>query len=254
MALQSPLVVNFIYLILAGIFIGLLGGMFGFGGSAISTPILRVFFLIPPYFALASPLPMTLISSSIAFKRYQSEKLVDWKIVEKMLVVLIPGSFIGAYATKYISGKILMMLTAVFLVYVAIRLIISGNKERKMEKRMWVILLAGFVIGLLSGLLANGGGILIVPILVLLGMNIKKAIGSSVAMVLFAAIPSILVHWYLGHIDWLITLGLTVGAIPGAYIGAWITVNADKKKLRKIYGIFLLLFSIYFAIFEIFSG
>ncbi len=244
---------NLIYLVVAGIFIGLLGGMFGFGGSSISTPILRVFFLIPPYFALASPLPMTLVSSSIALKRYQEEKLVDWKIVEKMLLVVLPGSFIGAYATKYISGKALMLLTAVFLVYISVRLMFS-EKKRKMEKRTWIILLAGFVIGLLSGMLANGGGILMVPILLLLGMSIKRAIGTSVAMVLFAAIPSILVHWYLGHIDWLITLGLTIGAIPGAYLGAWITVNADKKKLRRIYGIFLLLFSIYFAIFELFGG
>lgn len=244
---------NLIYLVVAGIFIGLLGGMFGFGGSSISTPILRVFFLIPPYFALASPLPMTLVSSSIALKRYQEEKLVDWKIVEKMLLVVLPGSFIGAYATKYISGKALMLLTAVFLVYISVRLMFS-EKKRKMEKRTWIILLAGFVIGLLSGMLANGGGILMVPILLLLGMSIKRAIGTSVAMVLFAAIPSILVHWYLGHIDWLITLGLTIGAIPGAYLGAWITVNVDKKKLRRIYGIFLLLFSIYFAIFELFGG
>ena len=245
---------NIAYLIIAGVFIGLLGGMFGFGGSSISTPVLRIFFLTPPFLALASPLPMTLVSSSIALKRYHDEKLVDWKMVEKMLLVILPGSFIGAYATSYISGKILMILTAAFLVYVAVRLMISGNRKRKMEKRMWVILLAGFVIGLLSGLLANGGGILMVPILLILGMSIKRAIGTSVAVVVFAAVPSILVHWYLGHIDWLITLGLTIGAIPGAYLGAWITVNADKKKLRRIYGIFLLLFSIYFAIFEILGG
>jgi len=247
-------VLNILYLIIAGVFIGLLGGMFGFGGSALSTPVLRIFFLTPPFLALASPLPMTLVSSSIALKRYYDEKLVDWKMVEKMLLVILPGSFIGAYATAYISGKILMILTAAFLVYVAVRLMISGNRKRKMEKRMWVILLAGFVIGLLSGLLANGGGILMVPILLILGMSIKRAIGTSVAVVVFAAVPSILVHWYLGHIDWLITLGLTIGAIPGAYLGAWITVNADKKKLRRIYGIFLLLFSIYFAIFEILGG
>ncbi len=249
----SP-VVGFLWLVLAGVFVGLLGGMFGFGGSSISTPILRVAFYIPPYLSLASPLPMTLVSSSIALKKYQGENLVDWKIVEKMLVVIIPTSFAGAYLTKYLSGKILMLLTAAFLVYIAIRLMLSRNKRRRVEHRLWVILLAGAFIGFLSGMLANGGGILMVPILLLLGMNIKKAIGTSVAMVLFAAIPSILVHWYLGHIDWLITLALTLGAIPGAYLGAWITVRADKDRLRKIYGIFLLLFSVYFALFEILGG
>jgi len=246
--------VSLIALIIAGLFIGLLGGMFGFGGSSISTPILRVFFLIPPYFALASPLPMTLLSSLIATKRYESREFIDWGLVERMLIVIIPGSFIGAYLTKYIDGKTLMFLTAIFLVYVSFRLMFFKDKARKVEKRIWIILLAGFVIGLLSGMLANGGGIMMVPILLLLGMDIKRAIGTSMAMVLFVAIPSIIVHWYLGHIDWLVTLGLTIGAIPGAYLGAWITVNMDKKKLRRAYGIFLLLFSIYFALFELIGG
>ncbi len=245
---------SLIALIIAGLFIGLLGGMFGFGGSSISTPILRVFFLIPPYFALASPLPMTLLSSLIATKRYESREFIDWGLVERMLIVIIPGSFIGAYLTKYIDGKTLMFLTAIFLVYVSFRLMFFKDKARKVEKRIWIILLAGFVIGLLSGMLANGGGIMMVPILLLLGMDIKRAIGTSMAMVLFVAIPSIIVHWYLGHIDWLVTLGLTIGAIPGAYLGAWITVNMDKKKLRRAYGIFLLLFSIYFALFELIGG
>ncbi len=241
-------------MVLAGIFIGLLGGMFGFGGSAISTPILRVFFLIPPYIALASPLPMTLVSSSIAVKRYHGEGLVDWKMAERMLLVLIPGSLLGAYATKYIGGKALMLLTAIFLVYISIKLMVAERRKIRVEKRLWVILLAGFTIGFVSGMLANGGGILMVPVLLLLGMGIKRAIGTSMALVLFVAVPSILVHWYLGHIDWLITLALTIGAIPGAYLGAWITVRADKDKLRRIYGIFLLLFAAYFALFELLGG
>ncbi len=241
----------FILLIFAGVFVGVLGGMFGFGGSSLSTPVLRVFFSIPPYFALASPLPMTLISSSIATYRYQKEKLVDWDTAKKMLIVLIPGSFIGAYLTKYISGHMLMLLTAIFLLYVAIRFIVPSKQKRKEVDNKWAILAAGFAIGFLSGLLANGGGIFVVPVLVLLGMRIKKAIGTSIAMVFFTAIPSILVHWYLGHIDWLITLALTIGAIPGAYLGSWITIKIDKEKLQKIYGGFLLAFAVYFAITEL---
>ena len=242
---------TFLLLILAGVFVGLMGGMFGFGGSSLSTPILRIFFSIPPYFALASPLPMTLISSAVATSRYQKEQFVDWNSVKKMLIVMIPASAAGAYLTAYVSGKVLMIITAVFLVYVAIRFIIPEKADSKELKRSVYIFISGALIGFLSGLLANGGGIFVVPILVLLGMKIKKAIGTSIAMVFFAAVPSLLVHWYLGHINWLITLALTIGAFPGAYTGAYITVRVPREKLKKMYGLFLLLFAIYFALFEI---
>jgi uncharacterized membrane protein YfcA len=242
---------NPIPLVIVGLFVGLMGGMFGFGGSSISTPLLRVFFSIPPYYALASPLPMTLLSSAIATKRYYQEGFIEWDTVKKMLFVIIPGSFIGAYSTKYIDGRMLMLLTAIFLIYVAVRFIFTLDVGKMVETRRGIILFAGFLIGFLSGMLANGGGILIVPILMFLGLNIKRAIGTSMALVFFVAIPSFLVHWYLGHIDWLITLALSAGALPGAYLGAWITVKIDRRKLRRMYGIFLLLFAIYFAIFEL---
>ncbi len=242
---------TFIYLTLTGILVGLLGGMFGFGGSSISTPLLRIIFFIPPYFALASPLPMTLLSSAVASHRYYREKLIDWEIVKKIVLVTIGGALLGSYITKYISGKSLMLLTAIFLVYIAIRFLSTKRKRKVSTPPFWMVLLAGLFIGFISGLLANGGGIFIVPVLVLLGLEIKKAIGTSIAMVFFIAIPSILMHWYLGHIYWLLTLALSVGALPGAYLGAYITVKINRERLRKAYGVFLLLFALYFAVFEL---
>ncbi|MCD6370763.1 MAG: sulfite exporter TauE/SafE family protein [Thermoplasmata archaeon] len=226
--------------------------MFGFGGSSISTPLLRIFFLIPPYYALASPLPMTVLSSSVASARYYKENLIEWKVVWNLLLFIVPGSVLGAYLTKYISGKVLMLLTAIFLLYISLRFILRRDirRIRKVEKR-YLIIPAGFFIGFISGLLANGGGIFVVPVLFLLGMNLKKAIASSLVVVLLGVIPSIIVHAYLGHINWLLTLFLTIGAIPSSYVGASLTVKMDRAKLQFLYGLFLFLFSIYFAIFEI---
>ena len=244
---------NFLLIALTGVLVGFLGGMFGFGGSSLSTPLLRIFFNIPPYFALASPLPMTLLSSLISSSKYQREGLIDWEVVKEMSPMLILGSFLGAYLTKYVGGKILMLLTALFLIYVAFRYLLGQRYERR-KAGSAVILTAGFFIGLLSGMLANGGGILIVPILTFMGLHLKKGIGTSLAMVFLVSIPSILVHWYLGHIDWWLTLALTAGAMPGAYMGSHITIAMSKDKLRKAYGIFLLLFAMYFALFEILRG
>ncbi len=241
------------FMLLLGVLIGFLSGLFGFGGSSISTPFLRVLFSIPPLIALGSPLPMTLVSSSIGVWKYEKAKLIDWKKVWLLLITMIPGSILGAYATAFISGKILMFLTAIFLLYVAIRFITKKKTKRKMEANKILILSAGFLIGLLSGLLANGGGILVVPVLILLGMDMKKAVGTSLAIVLLGVLPAVLIHWYLGHVDWLITLLLTLGVIPASYFGAKTAIKASSKKLEFYYGIFLLIFSVYFLVFEIVS-
>ncbi len=244
-------IVYLLSLVILGVFIGLLSGMFGFGGSSISTPLLRIFLNVPPYLALGSPLPMTLFSSSIATYNYNKNGEVDWQTTLKLLVTIIPGSIIGAYLTAYIPGKTLMILTAIFLLYISIRFVIGSSEKREVKGKIWIYV-SGFVIGLLSGLLANGGGILVTPVLVLLGMAMKRAIGTSLALVLLGTIPSILIHWYLGHIDWIITAFLIIGAFPGSYIGARITISIDSKKVKKGYGIFLMAFSAFFLIFELF--
>ena len=239
-----------IFMLLLGVLIGFLSGLFGFGGSSISTPFLRILFAVPPLLALGSPLPMTLVSSSIGVWKYEKAKLIDWKTVWLLLITMIPGSILGAYLTAFISGKLLMLLTAVFLLYVAIRFIWK-KRTKEMKRSKIIVLSAGFLIGLLSGLLANGGGILVVPVLVLLGMDMKKAVGTSLAIVLLGVLPAVLIHWYLGHIDWLITLLLTIGVIPASYLGAKTAIRTNSKKLEFYYGIFLFVFAVYFLAFEI---
>ncbi len=236
-----------------GVFVGLLSGMFGFGGSSISTPLLRMLLNVPPYLALGSPFPMTIVSSGIATYNYNREGKVDWKMTWKILVAMIPASILGAYLTAFISGGILMVLTAFFLLYMSLR-ILFGEREPGLIKNPAIVYTAGFVIGFVSGLLANGGGSLVAPILFLLGKRIKSAIGTSLAIVLFGSLPAIFVHWYLGHVDLLISLLLIVGATPTTYLGARITLAAGREKVRKGYGAFLLVFSLIFLLFELLSG
>ncbi len=241
---------DILLLTLAGFAIGLLSGMFGFGGSSISTPILRIFFSIPPYLALASPLPMTLFSSTAASVRYHRERAIRWDMALKLLIFMIPGSILGAFSTAYISGKMLMLLTALFLIYISV-VFITGRKPVSLSKNRMDPYILGFSVGILSGMLGNGGGIFVVPILVFLGLELKKAIPTSLAIVIMGVLPAIIVHAYLGHIDWYISLALTAGAIPASYIGAEITIGLSDERTKKAYGAFLLAFSAYFAILEL---
>ena len=239
------------HIVALGCLIGMLSGMFGFGGSSISTPMLRILLSVSPYYALASPLPISMVSSCVASIRYYKENLIDWSITKKILIFLIPGSIAGAYLTRFVSGEYLMLLTGIFLIYISLRLILRKREKGSSRIGFAKLKLIWFLVGFVSGMLANAGGILISPLLVFFGIKIKRAIATSLSIALIGSLPAIAVHGLLNHINWLLTLCLSLGAIPGSHIGASITVGMDKKRLRVLYGFFLLLFSLYFIIFEL---
>jgi uncharacterized membrane protein YfcA len=86
---------------------------------------------------------------------------------------------------------------------------------------------------MLSGLLGVGGGILMVPLFsAWLGLDLRTTIATSLACVGIFAIPGTLTHWYLGHIDWTFAIPLAIGVIPGAQVGARLTIDASDRTLR----------------------
>jgi uncharacterized protein len=93
----------------------------------------------------------------------------------------------------------------------------------------------GAVSGLMAGLLGVGGGVILVPVLtVVLRFPLKTALGTSLAVVAAQAVPGTVVHALLGHIDWRIAAGLTIGVIPGARIGSKWAIAASDKRLRIV--------------------
>ncbi len=109
-------------------------------------------------------------------------------------------------------------------------------------------MLAGFV----SGLLGIGGGLVIVPLLAgVVGMPLKRALGTSLLAIVVLVVPGTVVHAALGHIDWWLVVGLTLGAVPGARIGATIALGTRERTLRLLVGSFLLLVALIYGVREL---
>ena len=163
---------------------------------------------------------------------------------------------LGSYLTAYLSGKFLMLLTAVVLCLVGIDFIIKNIMEKTfaLEKTFspppaYYISAVVAVIGILSGVLANGGGIFLVPAYVIFfRMKIKEAIATSLLTVAVMALPGSIIHYYLGHIDLRITASMAIGLIPMAYIGARLDIRTRPKTVMLLYGIVMVVFSVYFFI------
>src|SRR5204862_6829651 len=116
----------------------------------------------------------------------------------------------------------------------------------------WRFAVIGVGAGLLSGLLGVGGGILMVPLFsAWLGLDLRTTIATSLACVGIFAIPGTLTHWYLGHIDWAFAIPLAIGVIPGAQIGARITIGTNERTLRYAVGALLGVLAIIYGVGEI---
>lgn len=149
-----------------------------------------------------------------------------------------------------------MLLTAVVLCLVGIDFVIKTYKEKThvmkksfYEPPIFYIVSVAIAIGILSGVLANGGGIFFVPAYVILfRMKIKEAIATSLLTVIAMAIPGSIIHYYLGHIDTAISASMAIGVIPMAFLGARLDIRTKSKTVMILYGIVMVAFSIYFFI------
>ena len=107
----------------------------------------------------------------------------------------------------------------------------------KIPKQRALILMGfGIGAGLLSGMFGLGGGIIIVPgLMFALGMDQRRAHGTSLAGVLPISMASIVTYWAQDHIDWTVTLWLTIGSVGGALLGARLLAVLPKKVLTLLF-------------------
>jgi len=105
-----------------------------------------------------------------------------------------------------------------------------------------IVICIGLAAGVLSGLIGIGGGIIMVPMLLLLGFSQQQAQGTSLAALLPpVTILAVLNYNKAGFIDWKYAIIISLVFVIGAYFGSKIAINIDQRTLKKIFG-FILLF------------
>jgi uncharacterized protein len=251
-----PAVVQFILTLLVGVGTGILSGMFGVGGAVVSTPAIRALGATPLE-AVGSTLPSILPSSISGTLRYLREGLVRTRVAVWVCVFGVPASVAGSLLSGVVpgGGHVLMLATAALVGFTAYRTAFpkaSIEIATDMHEDLWRLALIGLGAGGLSGLLGVGGGILMVPLFsAWLGIPLKETVATSLACVGVFAIPGTITHALLGHIDWAFAIPLCIGVIPGARIGAHMTIAASDRTLRLSVGFVLAAIAAIYAIGEI---
>jgi uncharacterized protein len=110
------------------------------------------------------------------------------------------------------------------------------------------MLVLGVSAGILSGMFGIGGGLVIVPVLVLLfGFDPKTAVGTSLfALLLPTGLLGALEYWRRGEMKPLAGLLIAVGLFSGAYFGARLTASLSASNMKRAYAVFLIVVAIYF--------
>jgi hypothetical protein len=238
---------------LAGLGVGVTFGLFGAGGSAFATPILALLGL-PPTIAVASPLPALLPASLLGAREYLRAGLLDRRAAKVSVIVGVPAVVLGAAASRLVGGEGLLVLSGLVLLVVGARMVVpiradAGERARARQGRtaMMVVLVAGAAF--FSGMLANGGGFLLVPIFVLgLGFTAARAAGTAMVAVFALTIPTLLAHWALGDIDWAVSGAFALGLVPASTIGARLGQRLPDAVTKPLFGTVLMVFSVVFLV------
>lgn len=241
---------------------GLSLGMIGGGGSILTVPILVYLFSVSPVTATAYSLFIVGSTALVGGATYLQKGLVDLKTG---FIFAVP-SFIGVYLTRAyvvpslpdpvfsvgnmsITKSLLMMLVFAVLMVAASISMIKEKKEsvKKIEmsalSKFLLISLEGFFVGGVTGFVGAGGGFLIIPALVVLvGMPMKIAVGTSLFIIATKSLIGFIGDiQHQNKIEWSLILTITVIAVLGLFVGMALSKKVPDKILKKGFGYFVLI-------------
>ena len=119
-----------------------------------------------------------------------------------------------------------------------------GNSPKALPSAMYYVLagIIGLISGITSGLFGVGGGVVMVPAMVFfMQLDMKTAVGTSLAVIIPTALVGTLKHYQIGNINWAAACSLAPMALLGGYLGARLTVPIASADLKRGFGAFLVL-------------
>ncbi len=249
-------------------FIGIAAALVGIGGGVFMAPILILIYGFLPKQASGTSITAIIFTSISSTIIYKKQRRIDYVVGLILAATTIPGAFLGSYATSIVPSQTLGIVFAVFLLFVALRMLIGLNQEKprkeNKESRGWsrkiidrdgieflyqtdirLTPFFGFSAGFFSGLLGIGGGSLLVPAMHLgMGVPMHITVATSMFIMIFTSISGSITHFYLGNVSFEHALLLALGVIFGARIGAKTAKKVSARGLRKTFGIILILISL----------
>jgi hypothetical protein len=270
--------INIFVIILLGVMVGGLTGLFGVGGGFLMTPLL-IFLGIPPTVAVGTEAPHVLAASISGVIAHWRRKNVDIKMGVFLLTGGVLGSTVGVNLFKILRGfgqidVIIQFLFLFFLGLVGFSMLFESTRttikkyrttsliRTRLHQHSWIHglpfkmrfhrsklyistippIVIGFFVGVLSAMMGIGGGFIIIPAMVyLLGMSTNVVVGTSLFQIIFVTANSTFFQSYLNQtVDIVLAALMIVGGVIGAQIGARLGTTFKSEYLRGVLAIIVL--------------
>lgn len=253
--------------LLIGISLGLIGG----GGSILTVPVLVYLFHVDAaaatFYSLFVVGITSLVGSVSFFRKGQIDlrtamifgipSVVTVYLTRLYIFPAVPDTIISAGTWVLSKDMFLMVTFAVLMVAASYSMIkkcrgANCDEEKTITKKSLPVLLFGAATGLITGMLGAGGGFIIIPALVtLLGLDIRKAIGTSLFIIAVNSLFGFTVSIAQFSIEWALIIKIALLAIAGLFVGMYISARTDGKKLKPAFGYFVLVMGVYILLKEI---
>jgi uncharacterized membrane protein YfcA len=251
-------IIQIVILLVAGIGLGFLSGLLGIGGAIIMTPVQYWLYTsagmstdLAIKMSFATTLAVVLPTAASGAWQHHKQGGINWKAATFMGIFTSIAGFLGASIAAHLPGSALKIAFGAVALAVGIRMVTVriSDVERPIRENRWLYIGLAVPIGLITGILGIGGGIFIVPILVLLlGYRMRYAVGTSLGIMLFTSAGAIIGYIVnglnapvdmpahtIGYIYWPAWIILTASSIGLAQLGAIVAHKVHGRILNYIF-------------------
>ena len=264
-----------------GLVVGLLTGVFGVGGGFMIVPLLKLFFGIPYPIATGTSLSFTIGSGAAGAARHLRLGNVEFRATILMGIGAILGAWLGKDLQGFLhttigqdsQGGFDLVMDGLFIALLLLTAFMIWSKKddeptgKALLQRLPLgptidlpqaglsrvsimgLVLIGVLVGVMKGLLGIGGGVLFMPLLILVvGLRPHQAVGTSLGVVLFSSITGTIGYGLDGNVNLPVVVSLLVGSTLGIQIGAAICQKLHAAKLRKYFVVLVLAVIVWLAV------
>ena len=219
--------------------------MLGMGGSQLYIPILYWLGMDFKHEAIPLGLLLNILTSGSSAFTYYRANLVRMGLALPFAISMVVMAPVGAYLNFKVHVGYIILVFALFTLASSLLAYTGWRPDRPISSRRAELILgvcAGSVLGIVVGFAGRGGGAMVVPILLMSGLDPKSAAATSSFIVTLAAISGLIGHLPKAHFDIPITLGCSVAVVAGSQLGSRIMAHKMRgRTVRYIFATVLLL-------------
>ena len=227
-----------------GVVAGFLGGLFGVGGGILIVPALVLFMHMDQRLAHGTSLAAVLPIAVASLIGYTLEDKVDWPVGVLLAIGAVGGAVIGTHILHVLPQRVLGYVFAGFLLLTAVRLIADhssavGRSDLTVGRGALLVLI-GLITGILAGLLGVGGGIVMVPaMIVLFGIPAVVAKGTSLAVIVPTAVMGTWRNRTKHNTDLRVAAVVGMAGIVSAFAASQVSVGLSETTSNVLFAILL---------------